>query len=546
METRQEKIHVNAKSRKIEILESALKRILNKHYQGIYDFFYDITQSEENFKFLVARRCLVLYQIFLPIFKNNIDNFEVKGKVYSDKAIEKYRNYLAENLILLADDILIHGRHINELYTELKRYVSPEKINVKVYMLSKEPKCLEKKLEEKILSSQVGAGWEWKTLSNCIVEAICASSVPYTSFVCSYEGAEQIRSFLEKCDAKGIESKTDEECQWSIVFPKVEEQSLFEVLSHFNCVRTYYNSKLESYTVIPYVITKAVDAKNIRAFFVEFASHFETFPAITEDFEFEGDCLWNLYRMRLFNAVLSHLYGIYIFKDLYNSQIIEIDTIEKSFGEKIANEFQRMDYESVKSIVQADYSNLECFISIASDRIPIKSEKEYKSLIYKQHCKDEKLAELGLAKEKGNSFDQLFSINQTIEQKKEIAKIVIGLMDIGFVSAVYALNDEDEYYASFISAGEQSYKYILETYAAVVRMMLFLEMKHENVIKYLKYIAEELKWSEESLKALEEFYNQTKGKLFDWNIEAILRNPERRESGEEILKANEKYIDNIL
>ena len=548
MKTDQENTRVNEKNGKVERLEGILKRILHQHYQGIYNFFFEITQSEEDFKFLVARRCLVLYQIFLPIFRKNIANFEVKGQICSDRAIEKYREHLKGKSVLLSDDILIHGRHINELYRELKKYVSPEKIRVKVYMLSEEPKCLEKELEQKIEQKDIGMGWEWKTLSNNIVEAIQVSNVPYTSFVCSYEGSEQIRDFLKEYETQSLADKTDntEASQWDIVFPKVETNSLFEVFSYINCVRTYDCSELESYTVIPYVITKAVNVSTIQKFFEKFALHFEGFPEICSDFQKDGDDLWNLYRMRLFNAVLSHLYGIDLFKKLYKPERMEVDTIEKSFGKGIADEFQRMDYESVKSIIQADYTALSCFISTDSNKISVKSETDYRSLIYEQHREDERRAQYGLEKEKGNSFDQLISTEQAVEEKERIARIVIGLMDIGFVSAVYSLDQEGRYYASFISAGEQSYRYILETYAAAIRMMLFLDMKHKDVIEYLQYIAKELKWSEKPLNELKCFYEQTKERLFDWNIESILNNPERRPGGEEILKANEKYIEYVL
>lgn len=534
--------------KKIEMLESIMKKILQDHYEGIYNFFYDITQSEGEVKFLIARRCLVLYQIFLPIFKKNNEKFQVIGKVYSDRAIEKYRECLKDKTILLADDILIHGRHVNELYKELKKYVSSEKINVWVYMLSKEPKCLEPELENKIKKREDGSGWKWRTLSNAIVKAICVSNVPYTSFVCSYEGTDEIRSFLEKNADRKAAHETDETagCKWDIVFPELEVPGLFKVLSHINCVRTYDSPEMESYTVIPYVITKAVRAKSIQKFFEKFSVHFQSFEKIYEDLQKDGDSLWNLYRMRLFNAVLSHLYGIFVFKDLYKPEKMEIDTIEKSFGKDIADEFYRMDEKSAASIFEADYTDLDSYIFDDPEKIPVGSEKDYRSLIYEQHRRDEKRAEQGLDKLKGNSLDQMFTKEQSIEEKERIARIIISLMDVGFVSAVYAFDQEKQYYASFISAGEQSYKYILETYAAAVRMMLFLEVKHKDVIEYVKYIANELNWSEKQLNELKNFHEDTKGRLFDWNIESILREPGRREGGEEILKANEKYIDNEL
>ena len=118
----------------LQKLNDELKRILDESYDGVYDFFYELLETDVPYKILRSRRCQVLFNIFVPIILLEYnDSIKMKGMFISDHALTKYKEKILKESGLIIDDIVIHGRGLQELYESLDRNYSCKRISIQVY-----------------------------------------------------------------------------------------------------------------------------------------------------------------------------------------------------------------------------------------------------------------------------------------------------------------------------------------------------------------------------------------------------------------------------
>ena len=153
-----------------------LETVLGYAYDGVYKFFVE-TINEFAKKYthviLMARRCLLLYEIFnrnntsKPLnIKSNLDLSEINSN----------------DSVLIVDDIIIHGRTVNELYNKIKKDIGVSDVRILAYYRYAE--SLE--INGLIHAWPVTAS-EWRDLSDKLVNVILHVQMPYVTYVPTFK-----------------------------------------------------------------------------------------------------------------------------------------------------------------------------------------------------------------------------------------------------------------------------------------------------------------------------------------------------------------------
>lgn len=257
----------------------------NKYADNILDFHYDkmkiffnklFLQFEKNqCTILVARRCLLLANMFLTEIVNE-EGFSEKYSVvnYNDTiCIEnkntKYKNYiindnglhLLENFkndvekVYIVDDVVIHGRHLDEIRKKVKNIIGGKELKVVVYMESA------RTIVEPIDDSEIVVFDDaWNDFSIKIVDTIATLNIPYVSYVNSWSKLQvaqeefsrilkELKSKFIECDFKDSIEKSDGRI--SKYFVEKTTCKSKGILA--KCVRVYYNERTQICNLIPYV-----------------------------------------------------------------------------------------------------------------------------------------------------------------------------------------------------------------------------------------------------------------------------------------------------
>lgn len=521
----------------IKSLRARLEEILDEYFDELYDYFRFVIEYDADYKILIARRCLVLFQIFTQLFW--ADGIRIgKGVVLSDWAIPKFGGKFARKKIMVVDDILIHGTHIGKICADLEQYGVLDNIELCVYMTTDDSKYLPCEIEKRLRCAERAVGSEWRELSNLIVKAIAASNIPYTSFVGAYTLERKNCFFSDNNMAEKIvnESRIQTEVGSSsfLLFKNKPEPEVFRHFSYQSCIRVYQNKDSELITWIPYCFTRAVRKDKINKFFHNFADKLTVCPSIREELLTDKeDNEWNIYRLNLFDAFLSHLYGLYFFREEGYIGFFDCDTIAKSFGEEIALELVNVSYSQIEPLLkqtcrwESDYfeeyfeenENLEkCFSNISSNNI-----SQTVNCYLSQY---RKLSAAGLKtgkyRPRGLSID--YMLQSASDFQRQLCARILNHMDTGKAAAVYGLSDGGEVYASFLPSGEVSYQIILEKYPEIIRQMILLEEENLDIDEYLALLEKRGAVEPKEKAELSEFLERYRGQLRKWNVVDILEN----------------------
>lgn len=525
----------------IDRLIERMQESLGEYYDELYEFFLDVMRQKYDYKFLIARRCLVLYQIYQRIFEYNQENIWVDGEVLSDRIVAKLRKNLKGKKILLIDDIFIHGRRIETLYNDLRKNCADEDIDVKVYMVTTDKKCISEELAQKIYYTEFAEEWKWKTLSNAIVEAIYASNIPYTSFVSAYTVTNQSKVVLyHKTKSLVNESLGQKKmgCISTVLFDKEKRAELFEVFSYVECIREYQSKVCQNTLLIPYAFTKSIKRKSINDFFEKFTQHIKCLPQIANELRSTDDesDMWNTYRLNLWSALLCKLVGVY--RSVNEMEGYEdYDTIVKAFGEEIAIELVNINKEQCAIILNQSYAELKQYVcdNMQDDERLLRKycenlqqekryEDGYKKYLSYNRSIDEERAINNEPRLGGISVDSAIKVAEEIGKIsiEEIAKDILNSMDTGCASVSYGCMEKEKNYASMILTGEQSYRIFLESYAEIIRNIVYLEDGDMDSKDYILQLGMENIINERQKNELLEFQLKYRGRMEECNVTSII------------------------
>lgn len=563
-----------------EHLRSDIKSILGEEdFKGIYGFFLKLlTNQTMNYLIFMSRRCLVLCQIFIIFILLDDCKLNEKLIIMSDKAIPYYGKKM-KGKIAIADDILIHGRTIGNIYKLLKEY----NINlpIQIFGYKKDTAPLKAELQNITKVESIECKSEWRDLSNKIVRCIYASNVPYTSFVTAFfqYGNNDFLNKLKDIESIQIIKNTDESQEQeglSSFYCYENDDKFLNSLALAKGIRLYWNKHIEKLTIIPYVFIRRLTLKDANCIFEQVASNLPTKyqPLINmlreKDENQSIDDALTAYKMRVLTCLFSRLYWLdfvqrYNLQQAYN---VDVDTLEKSFGPEIAEIITNFKLDEMSNLL-----TLEFVINDSKEQLEKKSSEIWENCMegnskeclrkffQKVWYEDECRAIKGIERCEGLSIDYLLEcLENNAEHRQEILAVLVNIWDMGIAAANYTIDSVHESIACYNTPGEQSYRIILEKYPylfiyliAVSKLLRNEDAKNEDSFetfrtKFLLELLDMLHKDHEikDYKDIEEIIVSEQGYLNAWNQISIINRAKEHDSRKNQLELVYEFINKRL
>lgn len=458
--------------------EKVIRNILDRNYDLLYDFFCNILEGEEEYKIFKARRCQVLFQIFVPIILKNEQDISIHGEFISDHAIARCKEEILASSAVILDDIVIHGRGLQDVYEELDASYENQNIHVYVHKMNKEADSMNRRLKEKLEVDSVIFGWEWRELSTQLVNVIHATATPYVSTMATYISKrslnlEKAGEFFTVCDNANADHKRVGTTAF-VLFERDPLPDLFQAWGYDACIRCYANEEMKKTAYVPYIFFKPCSYADIEIFCEKTSAHLnDKFFALKEELLLRADNKEKLkYKAYLANTLLNCLYGLYLdnrYPGIFDLSCSNIPATATCVGVAVAHDMEKLQYKDIWGLLDTDLEKKSCASLIEEDEELLAGlqqaslcETEDKILplyFYYNRQIDEKSAKEKERRRKGLSTKAFYdNLQEELHQK---SCMQLKSWDSG-IAACDKVVIMDEVVYSCVKAGEQSFRYILE------------------------------------------------------------------------------------
>lgn len=392
---------------------------------------------------------------------------------------------------------------------------------------------------------------EWMELSNRIVNVIYCANIPYISHLGAYRINKTVK--LNKYCPVGTTtvlnntnvSQKRMDCVSQVLFCERDRYPFFEAVSLLDCIRIYESPYDSGLMIIPYSFTKAVRKDTCQQFFKKLTTYLPDYMYHVKEHlltQKNNVPVWDFYRMRLFKALVSQVYGVCFFSNgEFAPNKVWTSALTMSFNEKIAREIERIDYVSISPLLYAnDFSCYFCekfqeqneFVGFYEkvSQNPIKnrmSDYIYLHRVYEEN-RLQSMEDNYKGKKLGIAISYILTTAPNMSEVQQIAAQILNLNDSGCATSTFALSEDSKAYAVFLSNGEQSYRILFERYPFVIRKLIFLEEHGLDVTQYLDALSNWWKnfygsdTVEKRQRELLDFYHDHQGKLAEESAISIL------------------------
>lgn len=515
--------------KQIGYMETVVMDILDRNYDLLYDYFCNALDRGEEYKILRARRCQVLFQLFLPIILKNEPNIRIHGTFISDHAIAKYKDEILKTSALILDDIVIHGRGLEELYEDLDSGYEHDNIHVYVHKMARTADAMSEKLKAKLEWDSKIYDWEWRELSTQLVNAIYATVTPYVSFVETYISGRELD--LERAgEAFTVSDYTNEDqerigTKAYVIFEKDILPRIIGNGGYDACVRYYKNEKMMKTVYVPYVFMKSLSENDIDVFCNTFAGHLGSkYNALGKELLTGWDNDLQLkYKAVLANVLLNRIYGLYLehkYPGLFDFSAAEWSTLAMCFGNAVTDDVEKLTYGDVCGLMDLEFCQTQCDAEYEEDQALVKgleqamedeTENEVLPLyFYFNRQLDEESVRKKEKRKKGLSINTFY--NKLGDNVHNTSKLQLRCWDAGTAACdTFVINNN--LVALYARAGEQSFRYMIDK----------MEELGESIHLILEGGAENGQGSEEKLdkKLIKQFWEDNRARLCEWKIPKI-------------------------
>lgn len=460
----------------IDYIEQVIMSILDRNYDLLYDYFCNALEREEEYKILRARRCQVLFLIFLSIIFKNEPDIQIHGIFISNHAIAKYKEDILKSSAVILDDIVIHGRGLQELYEEVDEEFRNDNIHVYVHKVSRNADAMADKLKKKLESDSRIFDWEWRELSTQLVNVIQATAAPYVSFVEAYISTRNIDP--EKMNNRFIiydNTNNDQKrvgAKAYVFFEKDVLPSVIQSGGYDACIRCYESKKMKKVVYMPYVFMKAFSRDDIRFFCTEFSKNLKNKQeALKEEVLKEQDNDLNLrYRAYLVNVLLNRIYALYIdnkYNGMFDFSTGEWSTLAMCFGDAVANDIEELKYDDIRDFMDLEFDQTQRDEELEVDQILVsgleeawedkKLDETLPLYFYFNRQLDEDSVRRGEKRKEGLSIKTFY--NKLNDDIHRVSSLQLKSWDSGIAACdIFVINNK--VVSLYARAGEQSFRYI--------------------------------------------------------------------------------------
>lgn len=482
------------------------KEIFNKDYQELLDYTKSIlNESKEKCIILMGRRWFIVFEIICNFFGYDTTD----PKILCDDDISRLKSHHSQ--IIISDDIIIHGRTVMDLYKKLSCRFN--EISITAFLRRYNAEVLDLSKYVPLDDDYPVTDFEWRDLSNRLINFIIRSKVPYTTF--TYSFVTQYSAWENDADFLSI-----------VVKPKIFNDNNIDVIVHFDqrnrfillstlckyvCIREYkYPDGTTIY--IPFVFINVVNNSVFES--IALAGKSILPKSIISVLEDKADFDIN-YKARLLSFILSYAYGRLILTnktmDVLDNGIMPIinSIISKSFTSTF-NDVISLDEgkcrlilnlnigennssfgESINDVKSQFYSfNINDYEEIDASNV-------LSSALSKLHEENEKRA-----LQNANSTLWGYKVIDLIDGFKLKSNIyyyladLISLWDTGKGS--YYFQECGDFTFGTVSDGEQAYRIKYEKYGVyassyfLLRKYLNFDQEKEYINDYMNYIKRQI------------------------------------------------------
>lgn len=248
----------------MEIKELLLKNIPENKFFDICNFVEELYLMEYDLLILMARKFFNLFCVFNEINCQKYERLRIPykhdRKIITNRALPLVRNDLENHAlkkVIIADDIIIHGRSIREVHNELLELCPELDVLLISYVRNDQGVSAYEDIKGKIQSRYFMEPHEWRELSDEIVKIFYLSGRPYISYLPYFSlnvEWEELKDKFQKEDCWSIQNEDMKIYGIEAYMYGGEKISIFQNLKWCKiCViRFYYYSQIHKVIMIPY------------------------------------------------------------------------------------------------------------------------------------------------------------------------------------------------------------------------------------------------------------------------------------------------------
>lgn len=455
-------------------IEKLVKNMGGSFFWDFLDFIIDIKKSVYDIKILKARKFYVLYHVFDDVIDRLYNKSVITvGKVVSHTVLPAIKCELQDAKILLIDDVLLHGRAIEDVYRYLVDYChcDEKNIDLKVYLRNEDKKLVFKK---NIVSKQNVHDQSWSWMSCSFVDAFFITGMPYISILPCFKisaGKKESKNNIDKIIKDSIPATTDVQKYngqklWIYTMPYNNTQYVEQAF-----IRIYKCADEAEYSIVPYMFLKPMSKENIVSLVTNLLDY-KVLKFLSPNFFKDGfDSLDEKDYTYLYNILLytgSKAIGLEMINSLGGHKGAKLDNfvekdgiycevnIKKDMIPLIRGIFTNTTVENEIYPKKMDEPDIDEIIEKASAKNSQSIQHFLDMYLLYNGKKDKELADAGQDRMNGLRFPKLMEHLGYKNNKKDFWREVVNAIDLG-KGTIIASKSPSGFYESLLFAGEQCF-----------------------------------------------------------------------------------------
>ena len=236
----------------------------DRDYYDIAKFVEELYLMECDLIILMARKFFTLFLAFQELnrkkYKELGIEYDNKKKIITNVSLPLYEEAIKKGdykSIVIADDIIIHGRSVSDIYERLKTLNSKSDVYIWSYLRNDEEKIFYDKIIDRFKARYLVESDYWKMISTKIVDSFYISGRPYISYLPYFMIKGSWKDLLEKLAPQDCYQISNEVMRYHSVEGLLytgKEIDLFRKQEYCKIcgVRHYNYKKISKIVAIPY------------------------------------------------------------------------------------------------------------------------------------------------------------------------------------------------------------------------------------------------------------------------------------------------------
>ncbi len=258
----------------MDIKEILLKKITENKFFDICNFVEELYLMDCDLLILMARKFFNLFCVFHEINCQKYERLEIpyqqEKKIITNRALPLLRHELQNHRfqkIVIADDIIIHGRSIREVYDEVAGLCPEAETLLISYIRNDQETSTYEDIMGKMRSRYLGETYdEWRELSDEIVNIFYMSGRPYISYLPYFTldiEWERLMDKLRHGECLPIQNEDMKKYRVEAWMYTGRELDIFQNLKicSISTIRFYYYQELDKVIAVPYFCLDVVEGK---------------------------------------------------------------------------------------------------------------------------------------------------------------------------------------------------------------------------------------------------------------------------------------------